>query len=152
MNIEVGRANMFAPTPENRGQPITFEPGTHGILPVPFTGSLAVAPRRQVCRPPRLRRHPVRRSIRIDKTLTPETDPGRFDLLLNGEPRATRVGNGGTTYTLNIPAVPAGTPYTVGERASTGTSLADYSTTIVCRDRRRQRRDRRARHVLRASR
>ena len=65
--------------------------------------------------------------------MKPETDAGRFDLLLNGQPRATHVGNGGTTNTLNIAATPAGTPYTVGERASSGTSLADYVTTIVCR-------------------
>ena len=79
-------------------------------------------------------------SIRIDKALKPETDAGRFDLLLNGQARATHVGNGGTTNTLNIAATPTGTPYTVGERASTGTSLADYATTIVCRAERRQRR------------
>ena len=66
--------------------------------------------------------------------MTPETDAGRFDLLLNGLVLATRVGNGGTTNTQNVTATPAGTQYTVAERAATGTTLADYATTIVCRD------------------
>ncbi|HTH05140.1 MAG TPA: DUF11 domain-containing protein, partial [Ilumatobacteraceae bacterium] len=133
VTIEIGLVNMFAPAPENRGQPKTFKPGTHGISPVPFSGSLqwrlagksvtasSASPRCQA-------------SIRIDKALKPENDSGRFDLLLNGQALATHVGNGGTTNTQNIAATPTGTQYTVGERASTGTTLADYSTTIVCRD------------------
>ena len=123
---------MFDPTPENRGQPRTFTPGTHGIPPVPFSGSLQwrLAGRVAVATSASAR---CQASIRIDKALKPETDAGRFDLLLNGQARATHVGNGGTTNTLNIAATPTGTQYTVGERASTGTSLADYATTIVCR-------------------
>ena len=36
------RVNMFAPDDENRGQPITFEPGTcNDVVAVPFSGSLA---------------------------------------------------------------------------------------------------------------
>ena len=133
VTIKVGRGNMFAPEPANRGQPITFEPGTHGITPVPFSGSLTwrLAGRSRTASSAS---RACEASIRIDKTLTPESDPGRFDLLLNGEELAADVGNGGTTYTQNVRAVPAGTPYTVAERASTGTSLADYSTTIACRD------------------
>jgi uncharacterized repeat protein (TIGR01451 family) len=133
VTIAVGRGNMFAPAPANRGQPITFEPGTHGITPVPFSGLLEwrLAGRSVTASSAS---PPCDASIRIDKTLTPENDPGRFDLLLDGQVLATRVGNGGTTNTQNIGATPAGTPYTVAERASTGTSLADYSTTIVCRD------------------
>ena len=37
VTIEVGRGNMFAPEPANRGQPITFEPGTHAVHAVPFS-------------------------------------------------------------------------------------------------------------------
>jgi uncharacterized repeat protein (TIGR01451 family) len=134
VTIEVGRGNMFAPAPENRGQPTVFQPGTHGIQPVePFSGSLAwnLAGRAAVASAQSPR---CQASIRIDKALKPESDPGRFDLLLDGQALATRVGNGGTTYTQNITATPTGTQYTVAERASTGTSLTDYSTAIVCRD------------------
>ena len=132
MTIDIGLANMFAPTPENRGQPKTFEQG-HTASRLCRSPARSSGVSRANWRRHRRRRHGVRRSIRIDKALKPETDAGRFDLLLNGQPRATHVGNGGTTNTLNIAATPAGTPYTVGERASTGTSLADYVTTIVCR-------------------
>ncbi len=133
VTIEIGRGNLFAPGPANRGQPITFEPGTHGITPVPFSGSLdwLLAGRSVTASSASPR---CEASIRIDKTLTPESDPGRFDLLLNGQVLATHVGNGGSTNARNIRATPAGTPYTVAELASTGTSLADYATTIACRD------------------
>ena len=133
VTIDVGLVNRFEPAPENRGQPRTFEPGTHGIPPVPFTGSLAwrLAGRSVTASSASTR---CQASIRIDKALTPETDAGRFDLLLNGAVLAARVGNGGTTNTQNVTATPAGTPYTVAERASTGTTLTDYATSIVCRD------------------
>ena len=132
VTIDVGLVNRFEPAPENRGQPKTFEPGTHGIPPVPFTGSLAwrLAGKFVTASSASTR---CQASIRIDKALKPENDAGRFDLLLNGQVLATHVGNGGTTNTLNIAATPTGTQYTVGERASTGTTLADYATTIVCR-------------------
>ena len=97
VTLEVGAANMFAPGDENRGQPITFDPGTHNdVVPVPFSGSLQW----------RLSINSVtasadsRRcggSIRIDKALDPTTDPGLFDLLLDGEPRKTGAGNSGST-------------------------------------------------------
>ena len=133
VTIDVGLVNMFAPAPENRGQPITFEPGTRGIPPIPFSGSLEwrLAGKSVTASSASTR---CGASIRIDKALTPETDAGRFDLVLNGLVLATRVGNGGTTNTQNITATPAGTQYTVAERAATGTTLADYATTIVCRD------------------
>ena len=133
VNIQIGLVNAFAPQPENRGQPVTFEPGTHGIPPIPFSGALAwrLAGRSATASAASRR---CQASLRIDKALRPESDPGRFDLLLNGQALATGVGNGGTTNTQNVPAAPAGTQYTVGERAAAGTNLADYATTIVCRD------------------
>jgi uncharacterized repeat protein (TIGR01451 family) len=134
VNIEVGNGNMFAPAPENRGQPTVFQPGTHGIEPVvPFSGSLTwnLAGRSATASAADER---CQASIRIDKALKPENDAGRFDLLLNGAVLANRVGHGGTTDTQNIAATPGGTQYTVSERASTGTSLGDYATAIVCRD------------------
>ena len=134
VSIEVGNGNMFAPAPENRGQPSVFQPGTHGIEPVePFSGSLTwnLAGRSATASSASVR---CQASIRIDKALKPENDAGRFDLRLNGAVLATRVGNGGTTDTQNIAATPSGTQYTVSESASTGTTLADYATTIVCRD------------------
>jgi len=133
VTIDIGLVNRFAPAPENRGQPKTFKPGTHDIPPVPFSGALQwrLAGKAVTASSTSTR---CQASIRIDKALKPETDPGRFDLLLNGDVLAARVGNGGTTNTLDIGAAPGGTQYTVGERAATGTSLADYAIAIVCRD------------------
>jgi uncharacterized repeat protein (TIGR01451 family) len=134
VTITVGLMNEFAPAPENRGQPIMFEPGTHAdILALPFSGELQwrLAGNSVVASTSAAR---CQGSIRIDKALDPETDPGRFDLLLDGQPLATGVGQGGTTGTQAVTAAPGGTQHTVGERAASGTSLADYATTIVCRD------------------
>ena len=97
--IEVGLANMFAPAPENRGQPTTFEAGTHAMCSGAVRRLPRVAPRGQVRDGVGVVSHAARRSIRIDKALDPENDPGRFDLLLNGEALAIGVGHGGTTHT-----------------------------------------------------
>jgi uncharacterized repeat protein (TIGR01451 family) len=130
----VGSANTFVPPPENRGQPVTFQTGTHeDILALPFSGELEwrLAFKSAVASTASER---CQGSIRVDKALDPETDPGRFDLLLDGQPLATGVGQGGTTGTRSVTATSAGTPHSVGERAAPGTTLADYVTTIVCRD------------------
>ena len=76
VNIEVGNGNMFAPAPENRGQPTVFQPGTHGIQPVePFSGSLTwnLAGRSATASSASVR---CQASIRIDKALKPENDAG----------------------------------------------------------------------------
>ena len=130
VEIQVGAANMFAPDDANRGQPVTFEPGTHNdVVAVQFSGSLewrlagksvTAAESSQRCGG----------SIRIDKALEPVGDPGRFDLLLNDEVRKAGVGNNGTTGTMYVSVG----RHTVGERAATGTNPANYTTTIACRD------------------
>ncbi len=49
VTIEVGPANMFAPGDENRGQPITFKPGTNSdVFTVPFFRLAPMAAGRQV--------------------------------------------------------------------------------------------------------
>jgi uncharacterized repeat protein (TIGR01451 family) len=69
-------------------------------------------------------------TLEVVKDLSPDTDPGRFDLLINGSVEADDAGDGDTTgpQTLNT-----GT-HTVGEAAGTGTSLANYTSSISCRD------------------
>ena len=67
--------------------------------------------------------------LEVKKALSPTTDPGLFDLLINNVVEADNVGHNGSTgeETLNT-----GT-HTVGEAAGTGTSLANYASTIECR-------------------
>jgi hypothetical protein len=64
-------------------------------------------------------------TIEVKKVLSPSSDPGRFNLLIDGTIEASNVGNGGTT---GVETVVTGT-YIVSETAGTGTSLADYTTT-----------------------
>jgi uncharacterized repeat protein (TIGR01451 family) len=134
VHIEVGSMNKFDPPPENRTQPTTFQPGTHAdVLTVPFQGQLSwrLAAKSVTASTNSTR---CQGSLRIDKALDPENDAGRFDLLLDGQALVTSVGQGGTTGTQAVTASPAGTQHTVSERAASGTSLANYVTTIACRD------------------
>ena len=125
--------NRFSPPPENRGQPSTFEPGdeddafqaelTSDALTWSLTGNEVTASNAS----PR-----CKGSITITKRLSPSDDPGRFDLMLDGEVRGTgtAVGNGGTTGTIEVDTGRR----TVSETAASGTDLADYTTRIGCRN------------------
>jgi uncharacterized repeat protein (TIGR01451 family) len=68
--------------------------------------------------------------LTVVKRLEPSDDPGLFDLRVNGTTFAPRVGDRGTTGPLEFEL---GT-YTVSERGAGGTRLADYSTSITCRN------------------
>jgi CSLREA domain-containing protein len=69
--------------------------------------------------------------ITVTKKLVPATDPGRFNLLIDGTVYAANVGDGGTTGPINF--IP-GTSHTVSETAGTNTILSRYVTTIRCSD------------------
>ena len=66
------------------------------------------------------------------KDLSPTTDPGLFNLQIDGttDPDADDVGDGGST---GEETVNTGT-HTVGEIAGTDTDLADYQKSISCND------------------
>ena len=68
-------------------------------------------------------------TIKVTKELVPATDSGKFNLLIDGQAKATNVGDGGTTGTQTVPP---GT-HTVGESAGTATDLADYDSTHLVR-------------------
>ena len=70
--------------------------------------------------------------IEVEKVLSPSDDPGLFNLQINGVTATSgaNVGNGGTT---GPNAVSNGTN-TLGETQGTGTSLSNYSSTVVCKD------------------
>jgi hypothetical protein len=69
-------------------------------------------------------------TINVTKSLVPATDGGKFNLLIDGQAKATDVGDGGTT---GVQTVLPGT-HTVGESAGTGTDLADYDASTSCVD------------------
>ena len=58
--------------------------------------------------------------LTVKKILVPSSDPGRFDLQVDGITKAANVGNGGSVTAQ----VMLGAPYIVSEIASAGTSLS----------------------------
>lgn len=70
--------------------------------------------------------------LTVVKHLVPSTDPGRFDLLVDGVPRLDNVGNNGSTGPL---ALPLGA-HTVSEQITAAevheNSLSDYSISTTC--------------------
>jgi hypothetical protein len=64
------------------------------------------------------------------KVVAPAGDTGKFNLLVDGQTKATDVGDGGTT---GAQIVTTGA-HTVGEAAGTGTDLSDYSSSLACKD------------------
>ena len=69
--------------------------------------------------------------LEVQKSLSPTTDPGKFNLQIDSttDANATNVGNDGSTgeETLNTGN------HTVGEIAGTSTDLADYQKSIECK-------------------
>jgi uncharacterized repeat protein (TIGR01451 family)/LPXTG-motif cell wall-anchored protein len=67
-------------------------------------------------------------TLTVNKVLDPASDPGLFNLQIDGKTEGTGgdVGNGGTTGAIQINAG----SHTVGEVAGTGTSLGDYTFVI----------------------
>src|SRR5262249_225506 len=68
------------------------------------------------------------------KKLVPSTDPGRFDLLVNGIPEAQDVPNSATASTAQLTVTPG--QITVGERVNAlqqpPISLDQYDISITC--------------------
>ena len=69
-------------------------------------------------------------TIKVTKQLLPATDGGKFNLLIDGQAKATNVGDGGIT---GVQTVLPGT-HTVGESAGTATTMADYDSSTSCVD------------------
>ena len=67
--------------------------------------------------------------LRVIKDLQPAGDGGKFNLQIDGTTYAADVGDGGDT---GLRTVPAGMR-SVDETAGTGTSLGDYTSTIICK-------------------
>jgi hypothetical protein len=123
--------NYFEPPEADGNQPTEFQSGTFTDVfqvassGVPLTWHLTG---NQVTATADSQRCPG--SITIIKVLNPSTDPGRFNLEIDGHTAggAAGVGDGGNTGTV---AVRAGR-HRVGESAATGTDLSDYDTQITC--------------------
>ena len=67
-------------------------------------------------------------TITVQKQILPANDPGKFDLLINGNPVATNVGNGGSSGAILVNSG----QYVISEVAAAGSTLAAYDTIIRC--------------------
>jgi hypothetical protein len=65
--------------------------------------------------------------ITVTKSLSPTNDPGRFNLLVGSTTVKSSAGNGGSGSTLVTPG-----SYIVSEKPASGTSLSNYTSSIVC--------------------
>ena len=68
--------------------------------------------------------------LRVVKSLSPASDPGKFNLQIDGTTQAANVGDGGNTGLQVV--TPAS--HTVGEIAGAAASLADYTSSTTCKD------------------
>ena len=68
-------------------------------------------------------------TIKVTKVLVPATDGGKFNLLIDGQAKATNVGDGGTTGVRR--SRPAPTRWASPRH---GTDLANYDSTTSCVD------------------
>jgi hypothetical protein len=66
--------------------------------------------------------------LTVEKVIEPAGDPGRFDLLVNGEVVLPAAGDGASATISVPPGV-----YDVSEVAVAGTNAADYRSTVECR-------------------
>ena len=130
VTIRVGNRNRFTPAPQGRGQPTVFEPGRFvGVFSTPFEAestnlvwSLSGRTATASSGSPR-----CTATVQLRKVVVPASDPGVFQLRLNGEVVATG-GNGTTTEPITVGTGEG----TVSETAVPGTSLADYDSSVEC--------------------
>jgi uncharacterized repeat protein (TIGR01451 family) len=128
--IGVGAANHFTPQPANRQQPQSFTPGTYaGVFQTAFqsgenalTWTLSGHAVTADARSPR-----CTATVELQKVVVPASDPGVFNLEINGHTLAT----GGNRTTTGAKTVGVGEG-TVSETAGPGTNLADYDSSVVC--------------------
>jgi hypothetical protein len=66
--------------------------------------------------------------LEVVKDLRPATDPGRFDLLINGSVEFADAGPGDTTGPVEVDPG----SHVIGEEAGTATDLADYRISVAC--------------------
>ena len=127
--IPIGGANHFTPIPAHRNQPVAFQAGSYaGVFQTAFGGESALTWT--------LSGHSVTAdsssprctgTVEVQKVVAPGSDPGGFNLLINGQ----RLANGGDGTTTGPVTVGVGEA-TVSETAGTGTNLEDYDSSVVC--------------------
>lgn len=65
-------------------------------------------------------------TLTVTKEISPENDPGKFNLRIDGVTKVANVGDGGTTGAITLPVG----LHTVSETAGTSTDMGDYTAVI----------------------
>ena len=129
VTVPIGATNGFSPAPQNRGQPLVFQPGgLVGAFQTPFAGASTLAwtlGKTTVTADSSSTRCTA--TLELRKVSVPANDPGFFNLQVNGQTWAVG-GNGTTTGPVTV-GIGEGT---VSETAASGTNLADYDSTVTC--------------------
>ena len=75
---------------------------------------------------------PISGRLEVKKSLSPPSDPGRFNLQIDGASQVANAGDGDSTGEIIVGAG----QHTVGETGGSNppTSLSDYTSSIVCKD------------------
>ena len=71
-------------------------------------------------------------TITVDKSLSPKDDPGLFDLKIDGDTKASGVGDGGSTGAQY--AVAGQHTVSEGANSNSPTGLSDYKSSLECKD------------------
>lgn len=74
---------------------------------------------------------PLPTSLTVNNIVEPPSDPGLFNLLVNGQSVASDVGNNGSSNAILLPFA---STYTISVEAGSNTDLDAYATTISCAD------------------
>ena len=132
IEVAVGERNGFTPNPVNRDQPQVFPPGSPtNAFEVVFGGEMITWT---------LTGRPVSASssstpcpgvLRVDKLISPEDDPGQFQMHIDSA-QLLRAQNTRLIPTTGNTTVPPG-DHRVSETAIAPTSLDDYDSSVVCR-------------------
>jgi hypothetical protein len=130
VDIPIGKTNTFSPAPADRNQPTTFQAGTFvGVFQTGFgtgedslTWTLSSHPVKANASSPR-----CTATVEVQKNVVPASDPGVFNLQINGHTLA-KGGDGAKTGPVTVGVGEA----TVSETAGPGTNLAYYDSSVVC--------------------
>ncbi|HSX18137.1 MAG TPA: Ig-like domain-containing protein [Candidatus Saccharimonadales bacterium] len=77
---------------------------------------------------------PKSAKLEVKKHLIPATDPGLFNLQVDGTTKAANVGDNGTTGEVIVTADTNKDTHSIGEIAGTNTQLSSYTSSIECKD------------------
>ncbi len=132
IEVAVGERNGFTPDPVNRNQPQVFQTGSPtNAFEVVFGGETITWALTGQSVSASSSSTPCPGVLRVDKLISPEDDPGQFQMHIDAA-QLLRAQNTRLLPTTGDTTLPPG-DHRVSETAIAPTSLADYDSSVVCR-------------------